>query len=107
MSSGQKAVYEDEEEWDAFVREKGLTGMTMFSSNPYSIEAYLAQEGYRNHKLTGSFLAQYVKATMEYSKAKLKYLDTVRHLKQLQKDIKKLESDLAGDASVRSKRSGV
>lgn len=107
MSSGPQSVRDDEIEWEQFIFDKGLDGMTMFcTSEPYCSLACFAREGYTKYKLVGVFLAQYVRASTEYHEAHTEYANLITKLVELQATMKRMESDLAGDASARSKRSG-
>lgn len=56
MGCGQKAVAEDEDEWDSLCKEARIS----VNWDCYSRKASLARKGYTKHKLKGVHLMNYV-----------------------------------------------
>mgnify|MGYP003553478681 FL=1 len=80
MSSGQKAVAEDEQEWADFLLEHSLTHK---SWDVYSPEAAAAKAGWKNFSFTCSLLEKYVNIEMELAWAGDNYRQKLDLLKKV------------------------
>lgn len=80
MGCGQKAVAEDEDEWEDFKKDVGVSRTNW---QVYSREATFAKEGWRSYQFDGTLLEKYVNLCMEFDKAKTKFTDNLNLLKQI------------------------
>lgn len=109
MGDSRSAIADDEENWEDFCKKVGLSIARDYPGfdSPYSVEAKYAKAGYTTYGLTDVHLLKFVLLTVEKDKTIDTYNKSVTKLVKHCEELRQLESDLARDASVRSKRSGV
>jgi hypothetical protein len=79
MGCGQKAIAEDEDEWDDFKQKAGVLNTTW---KVYSREAHLAKVGYKDHRFSASVLEKFVAISVELDNAKTIYSSKLDKLHQ-------------------------